>query len=72
MPIRKFIQESSFNPEEIEVIVHAFQGVCKELKLTDRDDPAAKLVAKKVITEAGYDAKDAAALQRRVLEKLRH
>ena len=71
MPISRFIKESSFGPDEIEVIVRAFEGVCKELQLYSRNDPVTEIVAEKVIKAAAQGAKDVADLQQRALQNVR-
>jgi len=43
------LAEIAFGPEQIEEIVSAFEGVLAELNLTDRNDPATELVARKIL-----------------------
>jgi len=46
MPIRPYLLEgAAFEPEAISVISVAFESVCAELDLSDKDDPAMRLVA---------------------------
>ena len=60
MPIRAFLDEKAFGPEEINLMNAAFQGVCIDLGLQDKTDPACALVAKRVVQMAhGYTNPDA-------------
>jgi len=52
MPIRPLLQEGSFSPEDITLLVTAFEDALTALGLVDRNDPAALLVAKRIIQVA--------------------
>jgi len=71
MPIDELIRESSFSPEEIRVIVEAFNGLCKELQITQRSDPIAQVAARALIAAARQGATDPKELLRRSLRGLR-
>jgi len=71
MPIDELIRESSFDPEEIRVIIDAFNGLCKELQLTQRSDPVARLAARAVIAAARQGGTDPEELLQRALRALR-
>jgi hypothetical protein len=52
MPIRSFLTGRAFDPETIQIMSDAFTSVCGGLGLTDRDDPATRLVAERIIAHA--------------------
>jgi hypothetical protein len=49
MPIRAFIGDASFTPDDIEAINNAFSAALAQLGLADRQDPLAEIVARKII-----------------------
>jgi hypothetical protein len=49
MPLRPFLNGAVFEPEAIRNMSVAFESVCAELGLRDKDDPATRLVASKII-----------------------
>jgi hypothetical protein len=72
MPIRRFLEGNrSFGPDEIEVLVKAFEDALRELQLTDREDPVTLTVAKLVIDLANQGERDPVRLRDRALESLR-
>jgi hypothetical protein len=58
MPFRHLIQDATFDPEAIEIMSAAYNGVCKVLNLADRNDPLTALVAKKIIELASRGERD--------------
>ena len=46
------IERQCFGPEDIEVLSSAFEEALRELRLVDRTDPAAQVVAKRIISLA--------------------
>jgi hypothetical protein len=52
MPIRYFLAGEAFEPETVGVMSDAFTAVCTSLGLVDRDDPATRLVAERIIAHA--------------------
>jgi len=58
VPIRAFIGDASFAPEQIAAMGDAFSNALNALKLSDREDPLAELVAKKVIEIARLGERD--------------
>jgi hypothetical protein len=52
MPIRHFLDGQAFDPETIGLMSDAFTSVCADLGLVDRDDPATRLVAERIIAHA--------------------
>jgi hypothetical protein len=50
MPISRLLQNSAFEPAEVEALTEAFERICRELKLARGvDDSMRELVARKVI-----------------------
>src|SRR6185312_10048323 len=52
MPIRKLLQQHSFDVDDVTAITAAFDAACAELGLNDRDDPRRESVAMAVIAIA--------------------
>jgi hypothetical protein len=72
MPIRRFLEgDRSFEPDEIEVLVMAFEDALLELQLTDREDAVTLTVARRIIELARQGERDPARLRDRALESLR-
>ena len=63
MPIRPFLNGAAFEPEAIRNMSVAFEIVCAELGLSDKDNSATRLVASKVIEFAQSGVLDAARLR---------
>ena len=63
MPIRQFVAGEAFDAETIQSMSDAFAGACRSLGLVDRDDPATRLVAKKIIELAYGGEQDAKRLE---------
>jgi hypothetical protein len=63
MPIHPFLNGAAFEPEAIRNMSVAFESVCAELGLSDKDDPATRLVASKIIEFAQSGVLDAARLR---------
>jgi hypothetical protein len=49
MPIRPLLQDGVFSPEDITALATAFEDALRTLGLVDRNDPAALMVAKRII-----------------------
>jgi hypothetical protein len=56
-------QRAAFEPEAIRNMSVVFESVCAELGLSDKDDPATRLVASKIIEIAQSGVLDAARLR---------
>ena len=52
MPIRRFLEKQSFGPESIKNMNEALESALARLQLTDRDDPVAVEIARRIITFA--------------------
>lgn len=49
VPINRLLQKHAFGPDEIKVLTGVFEETLRELRLTDRADPIAEIVAKQII-----------------------
>ena len=49
MPISPFLKGKVFDPEGLAALNSVFVDVCERLGLTDKADPATRLVAEKII-----------------------
>jgi hypothetical protein len=59
MPIRLLLEDGpSFAPEEVTQLVAAFEMALTKLGLTNREDPATKLLAKSIIEAAEGGERD--------------
>jgi hypothetical protein len=72
MPIVKILleQQHAFGPDEIKNIVQAFEGVLSTLRLTNRQDPMALMIAEAVFETAKQGQTDPQRLQEIVVKKL--
>lgn len=71
MPINGALRNHAFGPDEIEIIVTAFEDTLRHLNVADRSDPLAILVAKKMIEVAQAGECDPAHLKEQTLRSLR-
>ena len=67
MPIGRLLKDAAFGPEEIAAITTAFEGACKTLGLTERNDPIVETVAKAILLAAEHGAGSAEQIQQRAL-----
>ena len=58
MPIYRLLQNSALDPELIAVMGAAFEDICLELRLAQRDDPLRDIVAKAIIECAEKGERD--------------
>ena len=49
MAINEFLTKGEFAPDDIKVLVTAFEGALQHLRLANRKDPATSLVAERII-----------------------
>jgi hypothetical protein len=70
MPLGRFLQGGTFGPDEIAVMTKAFEGALRALDLVDRTDPAADMVAKKIIELVNQGERDPVRLCDRAVEAL--
>lgn len=70
MPIHQLLANTPLRPEEIDVLVKAYEDTLRGLHLVDRDDPIAKIVAKKVIEIAHGGLRDPAQICAQAIKEL--
>jgi hypothetical protein len=59
VPIRFLLEyDGAFNPEDVKILVAAYEDTLRALKLTDRKDPRAIAVAKLIIELAKGGERD--------------
>ena len=71
MPIRLLLTSGAFSPEDIAAITAAFEESLRALGLVHRTDPAAAIVAKRMIEVAVGGERDPIMLRDAVLRSLR-
>jgi hypothetical protein len=69
MTIRPFLSGHEFDPETIQKMTDALERVCNALGLKMVDDPATRLIAKKVIEQAQRGVRDVSTLTTLTLEE---
>ena len=70
MAIYKLIQNTAFEPEDIERLVSAYEQTLRALRLKDRSDPITQLVAEKIIAIGRLGIEDPAQISELVLKEL--
>jgi hypothetical protein len=70
MLIHPFLANQSFDPDVIGEMSAALDEVCKALGLSVVDDPATRLIARKIIELAQRGVRDAATLSAHALREL--
>ncbi len=70
MAIYKLIQNTSFEPKDIEHLVAAYEQTLRALRLKDRSDPITQLVAEKIIAIGRLRIEDPAEISKLVLKEL--
>ena len=58
MPMIRLLQNSAFEPDRIEIMSAAFQQACRELGLSDAENPLREIVARKIIECAQTGERD--------------
>jgi len=71
MTIHRLLRNTAFEPETVAAMADAFEQVCRELGLIERDNPARDTVARKVIEIAQAGERDGARLRERTLAALK-
>jgi hypothetical protein len=72
MPIRPFLFGRAFDPETIDRMSEALEGVCETLNLKLADGPETQLVAQKVIELAQRGVRDVATLRTMTLSEFKY
>ena len=70
MPILRILQNSPLRPEDIRILVAAYERTLKALGLKDRNDPITEIVAKKIIEIGRTGLRDPQQISRRAIEEL--
>ncbi|HKF09021.1 MAG TPA: hypothetical protein VKB89_09915 [Xanthobacteraceae bacterium] len=72
MPIRLLLEhDHAFTPEDIKILVEAFEDALRTLELADREDQMTMTVAKLIIEFAKEGERDPARLRDLVVKTLR-
>ena len=69
MTIHPFLSGQEFDPETIQKMIDALERVCNALGLKMVDDPATRLIAKKIIEQAQGGVRDVSTLTALTLEE---
>jgi hypothetical protein len=70
MTIHNLFRNSPFGPEEIEILVAAYEETLRALGLKDRADPLTEMVAKKIVAIAQTGIRDAGLIAERAIHEL--
>jgi tRNA C32,U32 (ribose-2'-O)-methylase TrmJ len=70
VPIRSLLRDGYFTPEDVTLLVAAFENVLRDLRLVDRKDPAVTLVAKRIVERARQGQRDPELLREATLKSL--
>ena len=71
MPLHRLLENSAFEPEHVEAMSTAFEDICRELGLAQRDDPLRELVARQVIEFARRGEREPTKLKSQVMAAIR-
>ena len=71
MPIRDFLLSGAFSPEYIATIIAGYEESLRALGLVDRADPAATMVAKRLLEIAAGGERDPMVLRDAVLRSFK-
>src|ERR1700726_3535403 len=58
MPINRMLDSAAFDPAAVTALTNAYEEACAALRLIDRTDPLAEVVAKKIIEHAQRGERD--------------
>ena len=70
MAIYRLIQNTVFEPKDIERLAAAYKQTLRALRLKDRDDPITRLVAEKIIAIGRLEIEDPAKISELALKEL--
>ena len=68
MPLTPFLQNTAFGPDEIAVMVAAYQAALRKLDLQGHTDPVAVTLAKTIVALAKQGERDPVRLRERAIE----
>jgi hypothetical protein len=69
MPITRLLQNAAFGPEEIKVLVRAFEGAIDTLRV-DRNGPVSDALAQKIIELAQQGERDPIRLRQQAVRSV--
>ena len=70
MAIYKLIQNTAFEPEDVERLGTAYEQTLRALRLKDRSDPITQLVAEKIIAIGRLGIEDPAQISKLAFKEL--
>ena len=70
MPVARLLENSSYDPSEIQALTTAFDQVCRELGLSLRSDPLRRVVARKIFENAESGTREAKWIRAFVLAEM--
>jgi hypothetical protein len=70
MAIYRLLQQSAFGPDDIDIMVRAYDDCLRTLNLADRSDPLTEIVAKKIIEIAQTGVRDPKRVRQLALDGL--
>jgi hypothetical protein len=70
MAIYRLLAKSPLGPEEIEILVAAYEHTLRVLRLVERSDPITELVARKIIEVAQTGLKDPTKISAQAIREL--
>ena len=70
IPINRMLDSAAFDPAAVTALTNAYEEACAALRLIDRTDPLAEVVAKKIIEHAQRGERDPNRLREAVLRDL--
>ena len=70
MPILRILQNSPLRPEDLRILVAAYEKTLQALGLKDRSDPITEIVARKIIEIGQTGLRDPKQISQRAVEEL--
>jgi hypothetical protein len=70
MAIYKLIENTVFEPKDIELLAAAYERTLRALRLKNRDDPITQLIAEKIIAIGRLGIEDPAEISKLALKEL--
>lgn len=71
MPIYRLFKGQAFEPQHVQAMADAFEGVLRELGLKDRNDPLCEIVAKTIIDLGEQGVRESLQLASRAMQTLK-
>jgi hypothetical protein len=70
MAIYRLIAIGTFGPDEIKVMIAAYESALTDLQLIDREDPLTELIAKSIVNVTATGVRDPERIKERALNAL--